>query len=322
MRAKTVLGEPLLLARRRDGEVFALRDICPHRGLPLSFGWFDGTEVTCAYHGWRFDGGGRCTGIPSLTAAQDFDPGRIKVRRYPCREAQGCIWVFMADDPRNDVPEIDPPEVPDVGERSPRVIESQTFQCQSDQAVVGLVDPAHGPFVHAAWWWRRRRSMHEKEKRFAPSPLGFRMVRHPPSANSVAYRVLGGEISTEISFCLPGVRIEHIRAGPHAVCNLTAVTPVSDERTEVHNLIYWTQPWLTPLTPVLKPLARHFLSQDRRMVSRQQLGLRHNPPLMLINDADTQVKWYYRLKKEWQRVQDEGGAFSNPVKDTVLRWRT
>ncbi len=33
---KTLLGEPLIIGRHRNGQVFALRDICPHRGMPLS----------------------------------------------------------------------------------------------------------------------------------------------------------------------------------------------------------------------------------------------------------------------------------------------
>ena len=39
--AKMLLGEPLLLGRAGDGKVFALRNICPHRGIPLSYGSFD-----------------------------------------------------------------------------------------------------------------------------------------------------------------------------------------------------------------------------------------------------------------------------------------
>lgn len=70
MRAKTLLGEPLLICRARDGAVFALRDVCPHRAMPLSCGRFDGGEVECCYHGWRFDRQGRCTAIPSLAAGQ------------------------------------------------------------------------------------------------------------------------------------------------------------------------------------------------------------------------------------------------------------
>src|SRR3954466_16177691 len=66
MLAKTLLGEPLLIGRDAAGVPFALRDLCPHRGVPLSCGRFDGREVECCYHGWRFATDGRCTAIPSL----------------------------------------------------------------------------------------------------------------------------------------------------------------------------------------------------------------------------------------------------------------
>ncbi|HEV8028567.1 MAG TPA: Rieske (2Fe-2S) protein, partial [Stellaceae bacterium] len=95
MLAKTILGEPLLLCRAADGEVFALRDICPHRGMPLSCGAFDGGEVECCYHGWRFDRNGQCTAIPSLVPEQEFDIARIRVKRYAAVEVQGNIWVYL-----------------------------------------------------------------------------------------------------------------------------------------------------------------------------------------------------------------------------------
>src|SRR5439155_20682258 len=40
MTAKTLLGEPMILGRADTGAVWALRDICPHRGIPLRFGRF------------------------------------------------------------------------------------------------------------------------------------------------------------------------------------------------------------------------------------------------------------------------------------------
>ena len=148
------------------------------------------------------------------------------------------------------------------------------------------------------------------------------MVRHPPSSNSAAYKLLGGEMTTEISFQLPSVRIEHIRAGKHVLCGLTAVTPVSETETELNHMIYWTQPWLTPLKPLLRPVARAFLKQDRDIVTMQQEGLKHDPKLMLINDADMQAKWYYRLKDAWAKSTDTGVPFENPVKAQELRWRS
>ena len=42
--AMTLLGEPLVFGRDHAGAPFALRDNCPHRGVPLSYGAFDGKE--------------------------------------------------------------------------------------------------------------------------------------------------------------------------------------------------------------------------------------------------------------------------------------
>lgn len=325
MLARTMLGEPVLIGRERGGAVFALRDICPHRGMPLSAGSFDGSEIECCYHGWRFTGDGRCTAIPSLVAGQKFDLARITVARYPAREVQGNIWVFFGGDP-SAAPDIPVPEIPMLDgfaeSAMPRLVETMRFPAAIDHAVVGLMDPAHGPFVHGAWWWRSRRSVHEKAKAFAPSPWGFTMSRHAPSSNSRAYLLLGGAPETEIAFRLPSVRVEQIRTARYAVANLTALTPIDDKTTEVNHCIYWTAPWLSVLRPLLRPYVRAFLRQDRDIMQRQLQGLRAAPPLALIDDADTQARWYYRLKEEYRRARAEGRAFANPVEPRTLRWRS
>jgi nitrite reductase (NADH) small subunit len=49
--------------RTGSGEVFALRDQCPHRGGPLSQGIVHGTRVTCPLHDWVIDlTSGKATG--------------------------------------------------------------------------------------------------------------------------------------------------------------------------------------------------------------------------------------------------------------------
>src|SRR5258708_6030084 len=59
-----------------------------------------------------------------------------------------------------------------------------------DQGIIGLMDPAHGPFVHQSWFWRSKHSIHEKQKEFEPIPFGFRMSPHSPSSNSAPYQLL------------------------------------------------------------------------------------------------------------------------------------
>jgi len=331
MRRKTLAGEPVLLGRARSGDAFALRDICPHRAAPLSAGRIvesddaagGGATVECPYHGWRFRAAdGACAAIPSLTADQSLPMERIRAGHFPLVERDGLIWLYMPADAKTPArPEAGPPELP-VGLDRPRMIETAMFDCHVDHAVVGLMDPAHGPYVHRQWWWRTEASMHEKAKRFEPRPYGFAMARHKPSSNSFAYRLLGGAPTTEIDFRLPGIRFETIRNERHVVLGLTAVTPIDESATEVTQVFYWDLPLFTLLRPLLRPFVRAFLDQDRAMVDLQQAGLKFDPKLMLIDDADMQAKWYQQLKREWAAHRAEGRAFRNPVKETTLRWRS
>ena len=148
------------------------------------------------------------------------------------------------------------------------------------------------------------------------------MTRHAPSSNSRAYRLLGGAPETEIAFRLPSVRVEQSWAGRYAVANLTALTPIDAGTTLINHCIYWNVPWLSLLKPLLRPYVRAFLRQDRDIMRRQEEGLRFAPILSLIDDADTQARWYYRLKEEYRRARAEARPFANPVRPQTLRWRS
>jgi phenylpropionate dioxygenase-like ring-hydroxylating dioxygenase large terminal subunit len=184
------------------------------------------------------------------------------------------------------------------------------------------MDPAHGPFVHNAWWWRREASIHAKAKHHEPSLRGFTMVNHKPSSNSLFYKVLGGDLKTEIRFELPGLRFEHIRAGKREVLGFTSVTPRDADHTLVTQIFFWTTPWLSLVKPLFRPFARAFLGQDRRIVELQNEGLKFSPPQMLIQDADVPAIWYHRLKKAWAESVESGTPFVNPVQEKTLRWRS
>lgn len=314
-----LLGEPVLIGRMKDGTLFALRDICPHRGVPLSAGRaMEDATVECPYHGWRFRADGVCAAIPSLVEGQDMDPAKIRVRAYPAREQDGLIWIFM---PSKDgkQPTSAPPKVA-VPNARPRWRESQTFRCNIDHAVIGLMDPAHAPYVHGRWWWRVKPRV--KEKHYAPLPTGFVMTRHQPS--KAAYKMLGN-VTTEITFELPGVRFEKIRgvvAGKIVdVVGLTTTTPIDADTTQVTQVFYWPW-WMGFLKPFFWAFGRTFLGDDRKMVELQREGLKFNPSLMLIQDSDVPAMWYHRLKKAWAEATATGAPFVNPVKERTLRWKS
>ena len=323
LRREMLLGEPVLVGRGRDGKAFALRDICPHRGVPLSAGRVlkQGT-VECPYHGWQFGPDGTCAAIPSLVEGQDLDPTRIRVRAYPLREQDGLIWVYLSAPGRETVqPRSEPPRVPMANVKAPGFVERQIFPCDIDHAVIGLMDPAHGPYVHSHWWWSR--APREKSKHYAPLPTGFVMSRHAPT--KPVYKLLGGGVSTEITFELPSTRFENIRGAilgvTFEVVLLTCCTPREDDKTEVIQTVFWP-PWLGLIKPFFMALGPTFLGDDRRIVELQREGLRFNPRLMLIQDSDMPAIWYHRLKKAWAESVKTGTPFVNPVTETTLRWRS
>ena len=241
------------------------------------------------------------------------------MRRYPVAESQGLLFVWVARE-RDGAPDQPPPVFPGVVGGAPRLIDAMTFEAHIDHAVVGLMDPAHGPFVHRQWWWRSARSPHEKAKRFEPAPAGFTMVRHPPSRNSRAYALLGGRPLTEITFRLPGLRWEHITVGSRQILALTCVTPLTAARTRITQMVWSDHPIFALLGPLVRAGARRFLRQDGDMVNLQAPGLKSDPALLWIDDADRQAKWYQALKGEWTASRREGRAFVNPVEATTLRW--
>lgn len=324
-----IAAEPLLIGRDGNGAVFVLRDICPHRAMPLSQGEQmqtpEGeTRIACPYHGWRFGVDGVCRAIPSLTGEQAaaMDLSKIRTRSYPASEAQGLIWIYLGSDERTH-PHLPPPRLDHVGETRPRLHVEMDFDCPLDHAVIGLMDPAHIPYIHRQWWWRTAGSVHEKQKAFGPVPLGFSMLPHRPSSNSFLYSLLGAKPQTEIRFELPGLRTEYVLVGGRQVTGFTAVTPVDEAHTKITIALYWDHPLLNVVPKaVLRKALTVFAGQDRDAVQAQQAGLAHDPKLMLIHDADVQAMWYFKLKREWAAARAQGRPFVNPVKPAVLRWRS
>jgi phenylpropionate dioxygenase-like ring-hydroxylating dioxygenase large terminal subunit len=228
----------------------------------------------------------------------------------------------MAENARAAGPESPPPRLEGVVGGAPKLVERMSFDAHVDHAVVGLMDPAHGPYVHQQWWWRSAKGQLDKAKAFEPRELGFAMARHAPSKNSRAYRILGGAPETEIVFRLPGLRWEHVRVGARQVLALTCLTPVDEKTTRITQVV-WSDHWaLSLLKPLIRIGVRRFLRQDGDMVNLQNEGLRYDPPLIWIDDADRQAKWYQALKKAWVAARRERRPFVNPVQPGVLRWRS
>lgn len=323
------LGRPVVLGRTPAGKAFALHDVCPHRAAPLSAGRQreEGGRpcVECPYHGWRFDvENGHCQKIPALSEKQALDISGMRAPAYPLHEEKGLIWIYIPGDVKRfgGTPLAPPPALPKgIPGDAPKMVIVAHGEGPIDEAVIGLVDPAHTPYVHQNWFWRDPEEAKEKTKDYEPTALGFRMTPHVPSANGRAYKLIGGAATTEIEFRLPSLRLETIRNEKYTILGLTGITPTEDGISVITQMFFWDMPLLSLIKPFAYPLAKKFLSQDGAILRQQNENIRRVSPRMLYaGDPDRLAQWYMQLKRAYLATGPEG--FENPVTPATLHWKT
>ena len=139
----TLLDERVVVYRVSDGSLAAARDICYHRGVPLSLGRVEGDEIICKYHGLHYDTTGRCTCIPAHPNGA-ISP-RLRLDMYSVQERYGLVWVRLLDNGPMPLPEMTEWEDPSYLQVLP---ESVHIQAAAGRQVEGFLDVSHFAFVH------------------------------------------------------------------------------------------------------------------------------------------------------------------------------
>jgi phenylpropionate dioxygenase-like ring-hydroxylating dioxygenase large terminal subunit len=141
----TLLDEPLV-AYRVKGQLVIARDVCPHRGVPLSLGSHDGEGIICRYHGLRYGVEGRCNRVPANPRLPI--PARLNLITYAAVERYGLIWTCLEGEPGT-APDI--PSMPHWDEPAFQQIVCPIvdINCFAGRQVEGFLDVAHFGFVHS-----------------------------------------------------------------------------------------------------------------------------------------------------------------------------
>jgi phenylpropionate dioxygenase-like ring-hydroxylating dioxygenase large terminal subunit len=143
---RRVLDEPIVLYRLADGTPVALADQCPHRRYPLSLGRLVDDVLVCNYHGFSFDGTGRCVAVPG----QDAIPSRADVRRYPLVERGPWIFAWMGDPSATDHAKL--PDTPWLTAPDWKVLAGmQPLAARHSLLVDNLLDLSHETYLHAGF---------------------------------------------------------------------------------------------------------------------------------------------------------------------------
>ncbi len=176
--AAHLLGQPLVLWRGDAGRAHAFVDRCPHRGARLSLGRVEGGRLECPYHGWQFEGRGRCVHVPALPQFQP--PAGHRAGAFDVQEAHGLLWVRLAAGPQGE----------GEGDAIAAGLPLPAFAAESDarlrklncgpydvaasapRIVENFLDMSHFGFVHEGWLGARDAAAID-DYRVEPTPTGL-----------------------------------------------------------------------------------------------------------------------------------------------------
>ncbi len=214
-----MLGQDFVLFRDSAGRAHCLGNVCAHRGAALADGRRKGDRIECPYHGWQFDGTGRCLLIPSLGPAAKI-PARARVDAYPVEERYDLVFVFLGDLPAEERPPI--MAIPEWGQSGWRPT-TMTYHWDVDykRSLENALDPSHNEFVHTTHIDKK------EEHPFAIPPLdlidhpwgtGFHIEMPGPALHEEKMREVSGQTRPG------GVTI---RAGHHGVSSFWTYVEVN-----------------------------------------------------------------------------------------------
>ncbi len=258
-RAVVLFGKPIVVFRTKSG-VHALLDRCPHRHAPLSGGKIVEGQLQCRYHGWRFDGTGKCISIPGSTGPVP----RCTVPALACREMEGIVWVSPEGDGSTN-----PPSVSFEGiEQTKQVWSSFTVESTLFDAIENFVDPMHTHTIHAG--------LIRSEKERAPVRIEIKCKADEVSATYLGegtasgwiQRLFGVDIVKSLGrFRTPSIVEMEYWNQEFMRCRIVMLfTPADEGQIQVLAGIFGRHRLAPMILPMLKPMLRLAIRQDREVL--------------------------------------------------------
>lgn len=298
----------IAIFRGLDGTLRALENRCAHRQLKLSLGQVGDCTLTCAYHGWTYDGSGRCVQIAHDLFGHKVP--RIKVDSYPLQVKHGLIWVFPGDPALAQARHI--PEIPELESPRPWGSIAVDFRWQAHHSMI--IDNV-SDFTHAY--------LHRRSKPFTDAKL----TKLETDADRVllAYdtKVGQGRIS--------GLFVDRRNTDTNAMTlayeypyqwsntggkikHWCFVLPIDERATRVFFIFYFSPEMLkVPFLPLAipRPLVRGIMAASKRLLVK---------PLLLEDGFAVEAE-----QEAWARHFDQPIAELNPAVHqfqqlTIRKW--
>jgi phenylpropionate dioxygenase-like ring-hydroxylating dioxygenase large terminal subunit len=216
-----IAGERIVLFRDAQGAAQALIDVCPHRGVALSLGKVKDGCITCPFHGWRFDGNGRCVKVP-------WDPDakreNLVATALPLVEQSGLLWLYTAAGPAP----ATGPAIPDELMRPDLRLAGFAVDWNTHwtRAMENMLDFPHLPFVHTGTIGKSLRKPAEQGRMDM-------IMEETPFGYASRIQIDGKDEPGELDYHFPNIMVLHIPMPWRTLKLCIACVPIDDNRTRM-----------------------------------------------------------------------------------------
>jgi len=131
-----IIGEPIIVARDRGGEIRAMSAVCQHRAMLVAEGAGNARGFVCPYHHWVYGLDGALVNAPAMERTCDFDKKAIRLPPFKVELWQGFVFI-----------NFDPAAAP----LAPRLAAISAAIANYDLACAQTLSPMTGQF---AWNWK------------------------------------------------------------------------------------------------------------------------------------------------------------------------
>ena len=138
-----LLGEDLVLFRDRRGRLGLIEEQCPHRRASFLHGIPTEDGIRCPYHGWEFNGHGKCLSQPNEPDNPKFRE-RVCTTAYPVEVMGGLVWAYLGPAPRPLLPRFDG----FVAKGAVRMMGRALLPVNWLQIMENSMDPIHTEWLH------------------------------------------------------------------------------------------------------------------------------------------------------------------------------
>jgi 5,5'-dehydrodivanillate O-demethylase oxygenase subunit len=319
VKAVRILGEDLVVFQDKSGAYGLIGRNCPHRRASLAYGRVEEHGIRCAYHGWKFDGMGRCLETPAEPTDSPLK-NRIRQKAYPVEKLGGLLFAYFGPEPVPLLPRWDVL----AWEKGKRWIDVQSIlQCSWLQAMENSVDPSHLYWLHGAYAHLAKAvDQYGEEHEFIPFEYGVMKRRTTPGK-------AGGKPEIDQHPLLFPNTLRHVsksKASGRIRHNLQFRIPVDDTHTQV--FVVYFEPSETERSPAddnapFMPFPLRDENGDYRLdqvLVQDAMAWESQGPIAdrtqeNLGAADRGVAMYRRLLKEQIAAVQKGGEPLGVVRD-------